>query len=153
MRCATLLLAAVSLVACARPEAARNERQLGATGAVLGAVVGSQLGNGKGRLATTAAGAVVGHTVGATVGESWDDRVAVKEAESWANAREGRVSTPGSAPPDGGSLGGRRTQDLSTRGQGQRCANRPTTIVVDGKPRDAVVLMCEGPDGRWYRPR
>lgn len=150
---AVLLLALLALAACARPEAARNERQLGAAGAVLGAVVGAQLGGGKGRVATTAAGAVIGHTVGATVGEDWDDRVAVKEAESWSGAREGRVSMPGNAPAEGGSLGGRRTQDQSALGQGPRCANRPTTVVVDGKPRDAVVLMCEGPDGRWYRPR
>ncbi|MBL8669419.1 MAG: hypothetical protein JNK11_02095 [Alphaproteobacteria bacterium] len=120
MRRAPLLVAVLLLAACARPEAGRNERQLGAAGAVLGAVVGAQLGDGKGRTATAAAGAVVGHTVGATVGESRDDRVAVKEAESWAGAREGRVTMPGNAPSDGGSLGSRRTQDLGAQGQGPR---------------------------------
>jgi surface antigen len=148
---ATVILAGVSLAACAGDPNGPKEGAGTAFGAITGALIGSQFGGGPGeRVAAGIAGAAIGGLIGNRIGASMDEedqrrayeahmralemgRVGV--AVEWRNEKTGRYGTVVPGP--------------AYQSAGGRCRTYTQTIYIDGRPQVSKGTACRNPDGTW----
>lgn len=141
--CLAVIGLSVGLAGCGE-----NPNTTGGTvlGAVAGGLIGSQFGGGSGKIAATIAGAAVGGYVGNRVGSYMDrqDRINYSRAvvntpvgseASWTNQQTHATYT---------------VRPVKQYHSGSRvCRRYSTTVVMNGRPKQAYGTACKDHNGNW----
>ena len=134
---------AMSLVGCGE-----NPNTNGGTviGAVAGGLLGSQFGRGQGQVAAAIAGAVVGGYIGNRIG-SYMDR------QDKLNYQQAVVSTPVGQEATWTNHKTHATYTVRPVKQyhadGHICRRYRTTVMIDGRQRQAYGRACKDANGHW----